>query len=161
MPVATRDTPIVRWVRVHDALIRLGESLPPAVTMADIAPHDTIIAVGSGLPFGTERVQARLTACGIVSAVIVDYAHEADFEAMVAELSATLGSPERSHPRRRGEEAADFAVWRDGGTELRLLRDPNRSAWTVRSTLLDVALARQAPRRRRLGHRGPGSGARP
>jgi hypothetical protein len=57
---------------------------------------------------------------------------------MVEEASATLGSPQRSHPQRHGEEPTDLAVWRDTQSELRYIRDPNRSAWTIRSELRDL-----------------------
>jgi hypothetical protein len=67
--------------------------------------------------------------------VIFDYGRDVDFDAMVADYVASLGPAERQTLRRAGEEPADVAVWRDERTEFRIIRDPNRSAWTVRSVL--------------------------
>ena len=49
--------------------------------------------------------------------------------------TASLGDPLRSQLKRRGKEPASIALGRDARTEFRLIRDPNRNAWTLRSEL--------------------------
>lgn len=126
---------IPRSVRVNTGTIALGDPLAPAV--ATRRDGDTISVLGAGAIAGAERVYVHLTSAGIVKAVIIDYSHAANFYSILDEHAVTLGAPERSTPTRRGEEPAEVAVWRDAQTELRLVRDPNRSAWTVRSELVD------------------------
>jgi len=116
--------------------ITLGQPLPLAI--APTHTGDTVIALPRGSFTGAERVYVHLTQAGNVRSVVFDHAHSANFYSMIDEHAVTLGAPRRSRPQRQGEEPADLAVWRDARTELRLVRDPNRSAWTVRSELGDL-----------------------
>ena len=45
---------------------------------------------------------------------------------------ATLGRAVMEETTRRGEAVSRSATWKDSVSELRLVTDPNRSAWTVR-----------------------------
>ena len=129
--------PIHRWVSVKAGVITLGEPLAPAIAIA--GPKDTVVALPRGSFVGGERIVVHLAPGGIVRAVTHDYVLGADFEAMVGEYEMELGAARRSVERRPGEEAAEVAEWRDARTALRVVRDPNRSAWTVRVRLWDLA----------------------
>jgi hypothetical protein len=124
-------------VRVSAGVITLGEPLPRAV--AAPSPGDTLVSLPAGSFAGAEHVQVHLAPDGVVRALAFYYVHDASFAGMVAEYESSLGPATRSRQTAPGEEPADVATWRDGLTELRLVRDPNRSAWTVRSTLVDLA----------------------
>jgi hypothetical protein len=117
--------------------LTLGEPLNPAVAGAGVG--ETMVVLGPGIAGGADRAQVHLTPNGTVRSIILDYPHTTNYQSMIDERAAALGPPQRSKPARQGEEPTDLAVWRDARTELRILRDPNRSAWTVRAELIDRA----------------------
>ena len=127
---------IFRTVQVMNGTITLGQPLPIAIAPTHVG--DTVIVLPRGSFTGAERIYVYLTPSGNVRSVVFDYAHPANFYSMIDEKAVTLGAPQRSQPQRQGEEPTELAVWRDARTELRLVRDPNRSAWTVRSELRDL-----------------------
>jgi hypothetical protein len=136
-PAANAPTPeIFRTVQVTNGTITLGQPLPIAI--APTHTGDTVIALPRGSFGGAERIYVYLTPTGNVRSMVFDYAQSVNFYSMIDENAVTLGAPQRSQPQRQGEEPADLAIWRDARTELRLVRDPNRSAWTVRSELHDL-----------------------
>lgn len=154
MPVTAAPTvsepraarPIFRWTQVDGGVITLGEPLAPAI--ARVGPADTVVSLPRGSFGGAERIAVHLAAGGVVRGLTFDYILGADYAAMVAEYERTLGPARRSVETRPGEVAADVAVWRDERTELRLVRDPNRSAWTVRAYLWDLSAPGAGPPRR-------------
>src|SRR5688572_33213013 len=128
--------PIFRFVRTFTDTIRLGEALPVRIV---VPKGDSIVGVSPGTFGGAERIQVVVDESRLVRAVIFDYNRDADFDSMVAEYASSLGPPTRGTVQRRGEEPADVADWHDARTDFQLIRDPNRSAWTVRSVLRDRA----------------------
>jgi hypothetical protein len=139
-PVATASHgPIFRHLQLADARIELGEPLPSSLRASlGLSAGDTIASLPRGAFAGAERITLHLTPQGALRGVVFDYILSRDFEAMVREYSATLGAPVRRFDRRPGEEPAEHATWDDGRTIFRILRDPNRSAWTVRAELRDL-----------------------
>ena len=136
-PAPSVSRPVSRSVRLASGVIVLGE--PLARSVATAGPGDTIVSLPRGSFGGAERIVVHLDADGIVRGLTFDYLLGADFDAMVADYEEDLGPPARSTEIRQGEEPAHVATWRDGRTELRLVRDPNRSAWTIRAALRDLA----------------------
>ena len=137
---STTAEPISRSVQLGPGQIVLGEPVPVA-TLEALGAHagDTIVPLPRGTFDGAERITLFLSTERILRGAIFDYPHEADFEAIVRDSATSLGTPSRTTEQRRGEEPADVATWVDARTTLILRRDPNRSAWTVRSELWDRA----------------------
>jgi hypothetical protein len=142
-PAGTTTSPIFRYVQLGPGRVVLGERVPVAVLEAlGARAGDTIVPLPRGSFDGAERITLYLSAASVLRGAIFDYAHGADFDAMVRDYATTLGGPSRTEDRRRGEEPAEVATWVDTRTTLVLRRDPNRSAWTVRGELWDRASPR-------------------
>jgi|1185.fasta_scaffold126230_2 hypothetical protein len=139
-PASITAEPIFRYVQVGPGRVVLGERVPVAVLKAlGARAGDTIVLLPRPASDGAERITLYLSAAGVLRGAIFDYAHGADFDAIVRDYAARLGRPSRTEERRAGEEPADVATWVDARTALVLRRDPNRNAWTVRSELWDRA----------------------
>ena len=139
---ATIAPSIFRHVQLNAGRIQLAEPVPaPLWQSLGAAAGDTVVSLPRGTFTGAERVTLYLTRERVVRGVSFDYIHSADFEAMVREYGASLGAPARATRQHRGEVPADVATWDDGRTRFRITRDPNRSAWTVRSELRDLTLS--------------------
>jgi hypothetical protein len=136
-PAPGAPRPIFRWMRVGSGVVTLGEPLSTAVAAA--SPGDTLVALPRGSFGGAERITVHLAPDRMVRGLTFDYVGGADFAEMVAGYEAELGPAARTAETRRGEVPAEVATWRDERTELRIVRDPNRSAWTVRATLRDLS----------------------
>ena len=130
--------PIPRFVQLTNGRVILGESVPPALLAAvSMQAGDTVVSLPRDTLANLERVILHLTPAGVVRGVVLDYAHDVDFEAKVAEYAARGGTPVRTREQRQGEEPADVVIWQDAQTTFTLRRDPNRSAWTIRADLRD------------------------
>ena len=134
---------IVREVHVGTGIVALGAPLAPEVAAA--SPGDTVIALARGSVAGAERVLVHRARDGSVRALTIDYLLGTDFDTLVAGYERTLGPAARSTTVRGAESPADVATWNDGRTELRIVRDPNRSAWTIRVTLRDLPPSASPP----------------
>jgi len=145
-PAAARATiapSIFRHVQLNAGRIQPAEPVPARLWQSlGAAAGDTVIPLPRGAFTGAERVTLYLTRERVVRGVLFDYIHSADFEAMVRQYGASLGAPTRTTRQHAGEVPADVATWDDGRTRFRITRDPNRSAWTVRSELWDLTLSR-------------------
>ncbi|HEX6060026.1 MAG TPA: hypothetical protein VFZ11_13530 [Gemmatimonadaceae bacterium] len=128
---------ILREVQVGTGVVVLGAPLRPEVAAA--SPGDTVIVLARGSVAGAARALVHRARDGSVSAVTIDYLLDTGFDTLVAGYERTLGPATRSTTVRGAESPADVATWSDGRTELRIVRDPNRSAWTIRVTLRDLA----------------------
>ena len=139
-PEAARP-PIFRYVTVNAGRIVLGAPLPAAVARSgeetSLDGGKRVVALAPGSFAGASGMSVHLAPDRTVAAVTFVYGPDASFPAMVADYTSSLGPPARSRLVRPGEEPADVALWEDARTTLRLVRDPNRSAWTIRAELRD------------------------
>lgn len=129
---------IFREVAIEGAAIQLGAPLPSQVQRAHAS--DTIVALSRMQFGGAEAIRVHVTPAGVVRGLWFEYSTDADFDAMVADYASTLGPPTRE-AFRRGERV----LWQDEATRFELVRDPERSAVTVYSILVDRALT-ESPR---------------
>lgn len=136
----TTAEPIFRHVQLSPGRVVLGEAVPVALLEA-LGAHagDTVVPLPRRAFDGAERITLFVSTERTVRGAIFDYAHGAHFEAIVRDYATSLGSPSRTEERRGGEEPVQVATWVDARTMLVVRRDPNRSAWTVRSELWDRA----------------------
>ena len=127
---------IFRELRIGGRAVALGSPLPGEIAAA--SSGDTLVDLARGSVAGAERVLVHRARDGSVRALTIDYLLGTDYETPVAEYERELGPAARSTTVRGAESPADVATWTDGRTELRIVRDPNRSAWTIRTTLRDL-----------------------
>ena len=133
--------PIFRSVTENAGRIVLGAPLPAAVARSgeetSLDGGKRVVALAPGSFAGASGMSVHLAPDRTVAAVTFVYGPDASFPAMVADYTSSLGPPARSRLVRPREEPADVALWEDAHTTLRLVRDPNRSAWTIRAELRD------------------------
>lgn len=125
--------PIPRTVRVDGGIVVLGEPLPSNLKRSP--DGDSLIALRPEAGSAVARVIVRVDSGQRVIAITSDYQHLVSYDSLRAGYEKTFGPPERSRLVRRGEEPAETSIWRDAQSEMRLVHDPNRNAWTVRLIL--------------------------
>ena len=134
---------IFRELRIGGSAVALGSPLPGGIPAA--SSGDTLVVLARGSVAGAERVLVHRARDGSVRALTIDYLLGTDFDTLVAGYERELGPAARSTTVRGAESPADVATWTDGRTELRVVRDPNRSAWTIRTTLRDLSPSAPSP----------------
>lgn len=124
----------------------LGEVVPRSIRdVAAARAMDTVLVLPRRTFDGAEQITLHTTADGRLARALFDYPTEADFDALLADYQS-LGAGTRSIVSRPGEsEPAIVVTWQDPRTGFRLPRDPNRSAWTIRSELWDRSLVARLP----------------
>ena len=127
---------IPREMQIAGSAVALASPLPREVGAA--SSGDTLVVLARGSVAGAERVLVHRARDGSVRALTIDYLLGTDFDTLVAGYERELGPAARSTTARGAESPADVATWADGHTELRIVRDPNRSAWRIRTTLRDL-----------------------
>lgn len=131
-PAAARR-PIFRYVETSAGRIELDQPWQTAPILD--APHlDAIIALPPRAFGGAQAIRIHRAAAGVVRRVDFDYAQDADFDAMVADYTRSLGPPVR-YTEAASPQGADRAVWEDARTRFELIRDFARNVSTVYSVL--------------------------
>ncbi len=125
--------PIPRTVRVDGGIVVLGEPLPS--TLKGLNDGDSLIALRPEPRSAIARVMVRVESGQRAISITSDFLHPVSYDSLRAGYEKTFGPPERSRLVRRGEEPAETSIWRDAQSEMRLVHDPNRNAWTVRLIL--------------------------
>jgi hypothetical protein len=142
-PTGALPVQLPRTISVEGGSVALGEPIPPGLVLS--SPAGGVAALRPAPAGQVERVTASVDAGGRVESVTSDFVHAVSYDSVRREYETTLGAPTVSRVVRQGEVPADVALWQDERTELRLVRDPNRNAWSVRAVLTDRGAGRVAP----------------
>jgi predicted acylesterase/phospholipase RssA len=127
--------PLPHGVMVDGGVVDLGEPVPPGLVLSQTL--DGVVALRSDKHGGVARAMAQLDSMGRVVSITSDFVHSVSYDSLRVEYARKFGAPRRSTVVRRGEVPADVETWQDERTELQLVHDPNRNAWTIRAVLLD------------------------
>ncbi|MEO6528767.1 MAG: hypothetical protein ABIP93_19275 [Gemmatimonadaceae bacterium] len=126
-----------RTLLVEHGVVTLGQALPRAVATAGVG--DSLVALRPEPGSGVERIVVFVDESGRVRSITSDFQHGVSYDSLRAAYAESFGPFAASRPVRRGEVPSELAAWHDSSTDLRLLSDPNRSAWTVRRIVRDRA----------------------
>jgi hypothetical protein len=129
--------PIFREVRVVGDTIRLGQAWPGS-TRLGIGARDTVAELPTHAFGWAEGIRVHRDQAGIVREMDFTYGPKRDIVALLRDYRTSLGRPVESRAVNDGRGRRETWVWRDGRTELTVVRFlPARNGVQARSILVD------------------------